>query len=161
MNKIDLTPIVQAFIALLAAVITAKVIPYIKSKTSENTLAMINTAAKIAVGAAEQIYEHGENEKKINHALKSVIEYMEREGFHVDYNTVKDAIEKEVNAMKKKQLSEIELLLDETDLPPLENWPIKMIIQFCEDNNIPCEDCNTKEEYIEAIVKGSIVETEQ
>ena len=158
MNKIDLTPIVQALISLMAALITIKVIPYIKSKTSANTMAMLNTAAKIAVGAAEQIYKHGDNEKKIKYALKSVIEYMENEGFHVNYNVAKAAIEREVNAMKANVLPEISILPDENDLPPLENWPLEMIKQFCELNKIPCESCETKEEYIEAIVKGSIVE---
>lgn len=158
MNKIDLTPILQALISLMAALITIKVIPYLKSKTSANTMAMLNTAAKIAVGAAEQIYKHGDNEKKIKYALKSVIEYMENEGFHIDYNVAKAAIEKEVNALKVKTLPDISILPEEIDIPPLENWPLEQIKQFCEINEIPCEGCEKKEDYIEAIVKGSIVE---
>ena len=52
----DITVIIEAVFALLAAVITAIVIPYIKSKTTTSQQAEINAWVKIAVTAAEQIY---------------------------------------------------------------------------------------------------------
>lgn len=51
----DITVIIEAVFALLAAVITAIVIPYIKSKTTTSQQAEINAWVKIAVTAAEQI----------------------------------------------------------------------------------------------------------
>ena len=52
MNNVDLTPIFQAVIALLAALVTYKLIPWIKSKTDKNKQDNIAAAAKIAVYAA-------------------------------------------------------------------------------------------------------------
>ena len=49
---------------------------------------------------------------------------------------------------------------DEYELPPLEDWPLEMIVAFCNDNGIPCGWCHTREEYIEAIVHGA-KETEE
>ena len=47
----DITPIVEAVAALIAALITAFVIPYIRSKTTAQQQAEINTWVKIAVSA--------------------------------------------------------------------------------------------------------------
>ena len=50
----DITTIIEAAAALVAAVITAVVIPYIKSRTTAQQQAEINAWVKIAVTAAEQ-----------------------------------------------------------------------------------------------------------
>ena len=55
---IDLTPIFQAIIALLAALVTYKLIPWIKSRTTERQQQNLFVAAKIAVMAAEQLYKN-------------------------------------------------------------------------------------------------------
>mgnify|MGYP000875397731 CR=1 FL=1 len=52
----DITTIIESVFMLLAAIITAIVIPYIKSKTTASQQAEINAWVKIAVTAAEQIY---------------------------------------------------------------------------------------------------------
>ena len=53
----NITTIIQAVFALIAAVITVIVIPYIKSKTTAQQQAEINAWVKIAVSAAEQILQ--------------------------------------------------------------------------------------------------------
>jgi LysR family transcriptional repressor of citA len=53
---IDLTPIINAVIALIAAIISVKVIPWIKAKTTNEQQAMMRAAVKTAVFAAEQLY---------------------------------------------------------------------------------------------------------
>ena len=53
---IDLTPIFQAVIALLAALITYKLIPWIKSRTTKQQQENLYAAARIAVYAAEQLF---------------------------------------------------------------------------------------------------------
>lgn len=61
----DITTIIEAVFALAAAVITAIIIPYIKSKTTANQQEQISTWVKIAVTAAEQIYAgSGRGEEK-------------------------------------------------------------------------------------------------
>ena len=62
--KIDLTAIIQAIIALCAALITYKLIPWIKSKTTEQQQANLAAAAKIAVYAAEQIFGGNKGQEK-------------------------------------------------------------------------------------------------
>ena len=53
---IDLTPIVNAVIALIAAIISVKVIPWIKAKATNEQQAMLRATVKTLVFAAEQIY---------------------------------------------------------------------------------------------------------
>lgn len=54
--EFNITPIVEAVAALIAALITAVVVPYIKSRTTTNQQQQINAWVRIAVTAAEQIY---------------------------------------------------------------------------------------------------------
>ena len=66
----DITTIIEAAAALVAAVITAVVIPYIKSRTTAQQQAEINAWVKIAVTAAEQIYRgSGRGEEKKAYVL--------------------------------------------------------------------------------------------
>ena len=48
----NITPIIEAVIALIAAIITAVVVPYIRSKTTNEQQATILALVKIAVAAA-------------------------------------------------------------------------------------------------------------
>ena len=52
----DITPIIEAILALVAVVITSIIIPYIKKKTSVEQQKEVSGWVKIAVMAAEQIY---------------------------------------------------------------------------------------------------------
>ena len=54
---IDFTPVLQAIVGLCAAIITTFVVPYIKSKTTKEQQTQINEWVRIAVSAAEQVYE--------------------------------------------------------------------------------------------------------
>ena len=67
----DITPIVEAVIAVVCAVVTCVLIPYIKSRTSAQQQAKINAWVKIAVSAAEQIYTgSGRGEEKKAYVVK-------------------------------------------------------------------------------------------
>ncbi len=52
----DITPILQALFALVATIITTALIPYIRSKLSETQQQELLQWVRIAVAAAEQIY---------------------------------------------------------------------------------------------------------
>ena len=52
----DVTGIFEAVFALVGVVITAVVIPYIRSRTTAQQRAEINAWVKTAVAAAEQVY---------------------------------------------------------------------------------------------------------
>ena len=66
----DITPIIEAVAALIAALITAFLVPYIKSKTTAEQQKEINAWVKIAVSAAEQIYTgSGRGEEKKEYVI--------------------------------------------------------------------------------------------
>lgn len=67
----DITPIVEAVAAVLCAVVTCVLVPYIKSKTTAEQQKEINAWVKIAVAAAEQIYVgSGRGEEKKAYVLE-------------------------------------------------------------------------------------------
>ena len=53
--NIDLTPIFQAIIALLAALVTYKLVPWIKARTTESQQALLSATVRTLVYAAEQL----------------------------------------------------------------------------------------------------------
>ena len=96
----DLTPIVNAVIALIAAIITTFLIPWIKSKIDAAKLAQIVEWVGIAVRAAEQIYnESGMGEKKKQY----VLDFLADEGFTLDPNSINAMIEAAVKNLNIEQ----------------------------------------------------------
>ena len=61
--SIDLTPIFQAVLGVLAALITHKLIPWIQARTTAQQQEMLRAAVSVAVYAAEQIYGVGTGKK--------------------------------------------------------------------------------------------------
>ena len=92
----DITPIVKAIITLLCAIVTAVIVPYIKSKTTATQQKKINEWIKIAVAAAEQIYKGvGRGEEKKAY----VWDYLDEHGIELDEATVDAMIEAAVYAL--------------------------------------------------------------
>lgn len=91
--NIDLTPIIQAVIALIAALITSKLIPWIKAKTTNEQQAMLRATVKTLVFAAEQIYGAGNGEAK----LEYVAEMLREKGFEYDRIEVEAAVKEHLN----------------------------------------------------------------
>ncbi len=93
----DITIIIEAVFALIAAVITAIVIPYIKSRTTAQQQAEIKAWVKIAVSAAEQIYTgSGRGEEKKAYVLN----WLEEHGVTLDETRINAMIEAAVYALK-------------------------------------------------------------
>ena len=89
----DITPIIEAVFALLSAIITAVVIPYIKNRTTAQQQAEINAWVRIAVTAAEQVYKgtgRGEEKKAF------VLEWLKSHGVTVDMEKLDALIESAV-----------------------------------------------------------------
>lgn len=96
MNMIDITPIVNAVIALIAAGVSVFLIPWIKSKTTDEQRKELLEWVKIGVAAAEQLYEgQGRGEEKKQYVLKFLADM----GFTVDEEAVNAAIEAAVNQL--------------------------------------------------------------
>ncbi|MCM1299960.1 MAG: phage holin [Firmicutes bacterium] len=93
---IDITPIINGIIALVAAIITAFLIPWIKSKTTDSQRQQFVAWVKIAVAAAEQIYNgtgRGAEKKQF------VIDFLEDKGLTFDKTAVDAAIEAAVKQL--------------------------------------------------------------
>ncbi len=86
---IDLTPIFQALIALLASLITIKVIPWIQTRTNAQQQEMLRASVSVAVYAAEQIYGAGAGHDK----LLYVKGQLAKKGFHVDIDEIEAAVQ--------------------------------------------------------------------
>lgn len=87
---VDLTPIFEAVIALIAALITAFFIPFLKEKLGEIKYAKMLEWVTIAVNAAEMLYKGpGRGEEKKEY----VIAFLEEKGFTADYDGLNAMIE--------------------------------------------------------------------
>ena len=87
---IDLTSIANAVIALIAAIITAFVIPWIRSKTTAAQFEKIKMWVTVAVEAAEQLYTgSGRGAEKKAY----VVEFLNSKGFKIDAETLDKLIE--------------------------------------------------------------------
>lgn len=88
----DFTPLIQALIALAATLITAYLIPYIKSKAGVAKWEKAMQAVKVAVLAAEQLYGAGKGEEKLKYAESKLLS----QGIKIDLDVLRDMIEAEV-----------------------------------------------------------------
>ena len=91
--NIDLTPIFQAIIALLAALVTYKLVPWIKARTTESQQALLSAAVKTLVYAAEQLYRAGKGAEKLDY----VIVGLEKRGFTADRDAIEAAVAEQLN----------------------------------------------------------------
>lgn len=87
---IDLTPIMEAIIALVVAVITAFVIPWLKGKIDADKLEQIKLWVTVAAEAAEQLYNGtGRGEEKKAYVVK----FLQEKGFTLDPDSLDKLIE--------------------------------------------------------------------
>lgn len=100
---IDVTTIVNAVIALIAAVVTAFIVPWIKSRTTAQQREDLIAWIKIAVAAAEQIYK---GDKRGAEKKQYVLSFLKDNGFSIDDESVNAAIEAAV-----KQLNSVGVVI--------------------------------------------------
>ena len=90
MDNINLQPVISAVIALIAAVITGFLLPYIKGKISQQQYDKLMEAVRIAVAAAEQIFtspQSGADKKQY------VQEFLAAQGYDVSQREIDTMIE--------------------------------------------------------------------
>ena len=105
--NINLTPIVQAIITLLAALVTYKLVPWIKSKTSAQQQENLNALIKTLVFAAEQIYGANSGKEK----LQYVKEHLLKKGYDIDIAAIEGAVAQYINFVPVH----LELVQDDDD----------------------------------------------
>ena len=100
---VDLTQIILAVIALLSAVLTGFIIPWLKKKVdaengkiTETQAALLKLAVNTAVKAAEQLFNSTEGQKKKAY----VLDVLKDQGYHIDDSAIDAAIEAAVYALK-------------------------------------------------------------
>lgn len=95
---IDLTPLFNAFIAIMAALAVRYLVPWLKSRTTAAQREDLFAWVKIAVAAAEQLYDSSQGEEKLDYVMAFLIE----KGLYVDGKAVNNAIEAEVLKLHKE-----------------------------------------------------------
>ena len=98
MNVVDITPVLQAMVALIAALIGAVVVPWLRAKIGAEKMAELLRWVEIGVAAAEQLHSHTDPVKKKNY----VREFLKKKGFDVDTDDVDNAIEAAVLKLHKE-----------------------------------------------------------
>lgn len=88
----DYTDIIKAVIALITALVSAFLIPYIKSKYTEAQLKKWRDIVDIGVAAAEQLYNTEQAQEKKTYVLK----YLYEKGIKLDADTIENLIESSV-----------------------------------------------------------------
>lgn len=105
MNKedftmVDLTQIIVAVLTLIFSLISAFLIPYLKTKVSNEQFTTIQMWVKIAVQAAEMIYVGtGRGEEKKEY----VLDFLNSKGFSLNIGEIENLIEAAVLELKQEQ----------------------------------------------------------
>ena len=85
---IDLTPILETIIALIAALVTYKLIPWLKARTTESQQAILMATVRTLVYAAEQLYGAGKGKEKFTYVRQK----KQKKGFDVDVDAIEAAV---------------------------------------------------------------------
>lgn len=96
----DITKIVEAVILLVAAIAEVWLVPLIKEKLATEKRAKLIEYVRIAVKAAEQLYEINDGKKK----KKYVLEYIEGRGFKIG---------PEIDAVIEAEVLQLHAMLEE------------------------------------------------
>jgi LL-H family phage holin len=98
--QIDLTQIIIALIGLLATVATCYIIPYLKTKTSEERWDYLCMVASTAVYAAEQLGVANKFQTKLDYAFTYVKTILAAQNIHFNNDIIRAAIEAAVYEIK-------------------------------------------------------------
>lgn len=100
MNTIDLTPLFEILISLLALVITTYLIPWIKAHTTHKQQEYIRAAAHVAVYAAEKFYGAGHGDEKLEYASKIL---KEDYGIELNLNKLEAVVDAAIKEMEQAE----------------------------------------------------------
>lgn len=95
---IDMTQVVIAVVGLMSVVLTAVIVPLIKSKLTADQWENLKNYAVAAVQAAEILFGAGHGKEKLDYAMKYIEKECAAHGIKVDTDSVRVAVE---NAWKQ------------------------------------------------------------
>lgn len=96
---LDLTQLAQAIISLAAAIVSAYLVPWLRSKLSNEQLAKAKSWIQIAVYAAEKLYGAGNGDQKLAYAE----EILRKHGISLDTATLKAMIDAQIKEMENME----------------------------------------------------------
>lgn len=97
--NVDITAVMNAVAALIAAIVSTFLIPWIRSKITTQQREQLVAWVKIAVSAAEQIFKgSGRGEEKKQY----VLDFLAKNGFSINENSVNVAIEAAVKQLNSE-----------------------------------------------------------
>jgi hypothetical protein len=99
--QIDFTPLLQAFVGVLALIITRYIIPWLRSVTTAEQLDKIDYWTRIAVAAAEKAYGAGHGAEK----LADATEYLKTKGIVIDDKIVDALIQEFFESSKQPKVT--------------------------------------------------------
>ena len=164
--NIDLTPIIQAIIGLMAALITWKVIPWIQARTTKEQRGNMQAIIETLVYAAEQLYGANKGQEKLDYVFAE----LEKKGFKADRNEIEAAVYQAFNSLPALNAVTIqaETSTDRDEDKPevyldakgevqlnIDKWSLEQLKSFCALNEIPTDGCLTREDYMDAIADGA------
>ena len=86
--NLDFTPIFNAILTLIGAIITCVVVPYFKAKTTVAQQEKVLSYVKVAVAAAEQLMGTGHGAEK----LEFVKDYLQKKKITVDMEMIEATV---------------------------------------------------------------------
>lgn len=97
---VDLTQIIVAILTLAISMVSAFLIPYIKTKVTAEQFATIKLWVQVAVQAAEMLYVgSGRGEEKKQY----VLDFLKSKGFTLNMEEIENLIEAAVLELKQSQ----------------------------------------------------------
>lgn len=100
-TPIDFTPLLQAFVGVLALIITRYIVPWLKAVTTAEQLDKIDYWSRVAVAAAEKAYGAGHGSQKLTHAT----EFLKTKGIIIDPAIVDALIQEFFETAKQPNLT--------------------------------------------------------
>ena len=101
---IDFTPLFEALIGLLAAIVTIYLIPWIKTRLTSDQIAKARMVVEIAVYAAEKAYGPGRGKEKLEYAEQILAAH----GVKLDAQRLVTMIDAEIKKMEQREMYVLE-----------------------------------------------------
>lgn len=113
-NLINITPLVEAVIALAAALVTAYLIPWLRAKYNGEQLARVRIWVEIAVSAAEKLYGAGHGAEKFQHAEQ----ILRAKGIRLDTAELMAMIDAQIKKMEQQDRGAVTIIEQIGDAVP-------------------------------------------
>lgn len=114
---LDLTPLVEAIIALAASAITIFLIPWLRARYGNETLEKARGWVQIAVYAAEKLYGAGNGDQKLAYAEQVLAQHK----IKLDTATLKAMVDAEIKKMEQAKIVVEPVAIEESMLEHIVN----------------------------------------